>query len=326
MGAKDILSQDEVDALLNGVDSGDVNTEAAATPSGDPQPIDLANHERIVRGRMPTLEMINDRFARQLRIGLFGMLRRSATISVDGVSTSKFSEYIHRLFVPSSLNLVRVRPLQGTGLLVLDPRLLFSLVECFFGGDGSMHTRIEGREFTATEMRVARKVIDQAFTDLKDAWAPVMNLDFEYQGTEVNPQFANIVSPTEVVVVSSFQVDLEGSGGSMHMVFPYSMIEPIRNLLDAGIQSDRSDLDDRWQHTLLTQAKKADVEVSSVLTETSVSVRELLAMQVGDVLPIEMPEQVELQAEGMSLMRGVFGTSNGMNAVKVTEILDPRDE
>lgn len=323
MGANDVLSQDEVDALVNGVDDGSVDTEPDAAP-GEAREIDLANHERIVRGRMPTLEMVNDRFARYLRISLFNLLRRSTSISVDGVSTSKFSEYIHKLFVPTSLNLVRVRPLQGTALLVIDPRLMFGLVECYFGGDGRIHTKVEGREFTGTELRVARMVIDRAFADFKEAWAPVMDLDFEFQGSEVNPQFANIVSPTEVVVIASFQVDLEGTGGTMQIVFPYSMIEPIRGILDAGIQSDRSDVDDRWQKTLASQAKRADIEISSELTEVTLPVRDLLSLRTGDVIPIDMPEQVVLKAEGVPLIRGVFGVSNGMNAIRVTQVLDPQ--
>lgn len=322
MSAQDILSQDEVDALLNGVDSGDVETESDV-PDGEARAIDLANHERIVRGRLPTLEMVNDRFARHLRISLFNMLRRSTTVSVDGISTSKFSEYVHRLLVPTSLNLVKVRPWRGTALFVIDPRLLFALVDTYFGGDGGRHTKIEGREFTDTELRVARMVLDLAFGDLKEAWSPVTTLDFEFQGTEVNPQFANIVSPTEVVVVSSFTVDLEGASGTLDIVFPYSMIEPIRTILDAGIQSDRSDVDDRWQKTLQAQAKKAEIEVGSCLVEKQLTVREVLGLEAGDVIPVEIPDHVLLEADGLALMKGVFGISNGVNAIKISEVLDP---
>jgi flagellar motor switch protein FliM len=320
MAGQDVLSQEEVDALLGLVDD-DAPSEPGAAPD-EARPIDLANHERIVRGRMPTLEMVNDRFARQLRVSLFNLLRRSAVISVDGVRTTKFSEYVHSLFVPTSLNLMRVKPLRGVGLLVIDPRLVFRLVDYFFGGTGTLYSKVEGRDFTATEQRVIRLVLDHIFEDLREAWEPVLELEFVYQNSEVNPQFANIVSPTEVVVVCSFQVDLEGGGGDIHVTLPYSMIEPIRGLLDAGIQSDRSNVDDRWGKALRREIQRAEIEISSTLVETQLSLRDVVALRVGDVIPVDLPETVALRAEGVPLLEGVFGVSDGMNAVKIRAPID----
>jgi flagellar motor switch protein FliM len=238
MATNDILSQDEIDALLHGVEDGDVSTKDDLPP-GEARKYDFTSQERIVRGRMPTLEMINERFARYFRISLFNMLRRSAEIAVVGIRMMKFSEYVHSLYVPTSLNLVRIRPLRGTSLFVIDPKLVFMLVDNFFGGEGRFYTKIEGREFTPTETRIIQMVLNAVFTDLKEAWAPVMKLDFEFQNAEVNPQFANIVSPTEVVVVSTFDVELDGGGGQLHVTMPYSMIEPIREHLDMGLQRDQ---------------------------------------------------------------------------------------
>ncbi len=196
MSVNDLLSQDEIDALLHGVGSGDVDTDAdAGLPGGEAQHYDFTSQDRIVRGRMPTLEMINERFARHFRISLFNMLRRSAEISVGGVQMLKFAEYVHSLFVPTSLNLVKVKPLRGTALFVVDPKLVFLVVDNFFGGDGRFHTKIEGREFTPTEVRVIQMVLQLAFRDLREAWSPVMQVEFDYINSEVNPQFANIVSP-----------------------------------------------------------------------------------------------------------------------------------
>jgi flagellar motor switch protein FliM len=320
MAGQDVLSQEEVDALLGLVDD-DAAAEAAPAP-GEVRPIDLANHERIVRGRMPTLEMVNDRFARQLRVTIFNLLRRSAVISVGGVKTVKFSEYVHSLFVPTSLNLMRVKPLRGVGLLVIDPRLVFRLVDYFFGGTGTLYSKVEGRDFTATEQRVIRIVLDRVFQDLREAWEPVLELEFEYQNSEVNPQFANIVSPTEVVVVCSFQVDLEGGGGDIHVTLPYSMIEPIRGLLDAGIQSDRSNSDDRWGKALRREMQRAELEISSTLLETTLTLREVLGLEVGDVIPVDLPETVQLCAEGVPVLEGAFGVSGGMNAIKIRGPVD----
>lgn len=316
----DLLSQEEIDALLHGVGSGDIETESDDGGSdGEAQNYDFTSQDRIVRGRMPTLEMINERFARYFRISLFNMLRRQGEISVGGVQMLKFGEYIHSLFVPTSLNLVKINPLRGTALFVFDPKLVFSAVDNYFGGDGRFHTKIEGREFTPTEQRVIQRMLDRAFDDLFQAWRPVLPVEFEYLNHEVNPQFANIVSPTEVVVVSTFHIELEGGGGALHVTLPYSMVEPIRDLLDAGVQSDRSDVDERWRIAIKEEMKDAQVELSSQLAETTITFRELLEMQPGDVIPIDMPETILLRSEEIPLFRGRLGSANGNKAVKILD-------
>lgn len=326
MATQDVLSQDEIDALLHGVDDGDIETEAEALPPGQAQNYNFNSQERIVRGRMPTLEMINERFARHFRISLFNLLRRSADISVGGVKMLKFSEYVHSLFLPTSLNMVRVRPLRGTALFVFDPKLVFILVDNFFGGEGRYHTKIEGREFTPTEMRVIQMMMELAFKDLIEAWSPVMKVEFEYQSSEVNPQFANIVSPTEVVVVSSFHIELEGGGGDFHVTMPYSMVEPIREQLDAGVQSDRSDVDERWTASLRSEMKGAMIGLSCGLTETQVSMRDMLKLSAGDIIPIELPDLVTLCAEDIPVFRGTLGIHEGMHAIKIVEPIKQRND
>jgi len=320
----DLLSQDEIDALLHGVSGGDVETETdEEVPEGEARGYDFTSQDRIVRGRMPTLEMINERFARYFRISLFNMLRRAGEISVSGVQMLKFAEYVHSLFVPTSLNLVRVHPLRGTALFVLEPKLVFALVDNFFGGGGRFHTKIEGREFTPTELRVIQMVLDIAFKDLSQAWTPVMNVEFDYQGSEVNPHFANIVSPTEVVVVNTFRVELEGGGGDMHVTMPYSMVEPIRQLLDAGVQSDSSDRDERWTRAIREEMKQARVDLKSMLVEATISLRDLKEMRAGDVIPIDIPELVTLEAVDTPVFRGKFGVYNGSRAVKILQKIVP---
>lgn len=316
----DLLSQEEIDALLHGVGSGDIDTAGdESLNDGEAQNYDFTSQDRIVRGRMPTLEMINERFARYFRISLFNMLRRTAEISIGGVQMLKFAEYVHSLFVPTSLNLVKVNPLRGTGLFVFDPKLVFIVVDNYFGGDGRFPTKIEGREFTPTEQRVIQRILQQAFADLIQAWRPVMPIHFEYLNSEVNPQFANIVSPTEVVVVSTFHIELEGGGGALHVTLPYSMVEPIRDVLDAGVQSDRSDVDDRWRVAIREEMKGAPIEMSSVLAETNISVRDLMNLKAGDVIPIDFPDTVTLRAEDIPVFRGRLGISQGNRAVKITE-------
>jgi len=319
MAVSDLLSQEEIDALLHGVSSGDVETDDAALSDGTARQYDFNSQDRIVRGRMPTLEMINERFARHFRISLFNMLRRTGEISVGGVQMLKFAEYVHSLFVPTSLNLVRIKPLRGTALFILDPKLVFILVDNFFGGDGRYPAKIEGREFTPTEQRVIQMILQQSFRDMKQAWSPVMALDFEYMSSEVNPHFANIVSPTEVVVVTTFHVELEGGGGDFHITMPYSMLEPIREVLDAGVQSDRTDVDERWVNALREEVKEAEVDLSSTLTETEITLRDVLNLKAGDVIPIDIPGAVTLRAENIPVFRGRFGVSQGNSAIKIMD-------
>ena len=320
MASKELLSQEEIDALLEGVDSGDVDTENDLhARDGVARTYDFASKDRIVRGRMPTLEMVNERFARFLRVSLFRLMRRNAEISLGGVHMTKFDEYVHSLSAPTSLNTVKVRPLHGTALFVLDPELVSILVDNFFGGDGRYSAKIEDREFTATELRVIRVILDQAFTDLKKAWTPVMELDFEYVGSEVNPEYTSIVSPSEVVMVINFRLDLDGGGGDLHITLPYFMIEPIRDLLDAGIQSDRPDRDERWIRGLREELKTAEVEAIALLAETRLTLGQVVKLKVGDIIPVDLPKLHLLRAEGIPVARGRFGISDGKNAIQVTE-------
>ena len=316
MSTNDLLSQDEIDALLHGVDSGDVETEDDDQYDGEAHSYDFASQDRIVRGRLPTLEMINERFARHYRTSLFNMLRRTADLSVSGVQMVKFSEFIHSLFVPTSLNLVKVPPLKGKGLFVLDPNLVFSVVDNFFGGSGRFHTKIEGRDFTPTELRVVRILLNLAFGDLHEAWRPVLDLQFEYVGSEVNPQFANIVSPSEVVVVTTFHIDLESGGGDMHICLPYSMLEPIRDLLDAGVQSDRGERDERWEQSMKEEIMGARVELSSILAETQISMKDLAELKKGDIIPLDIQETVDVLSSDIPIFRGKLGVFDGNYAIK----------
>lgn len=319
----DILSQDEVDALLGGVDDGDIDTSSEKDlADGEARSFDFNNQERIVRGRLPTLEMINERFARYFRVSFFNMLRKTPEISVNGIQMVKFSEYVLTLHVPTSLSLIKMEPLRGTGLVMLDSKLVFILVDNFFGGDGSIHAKIEGREFTSTELRVIEKVVNICFDDLVHAWQPVMDVNFGYLSHEVNPQMANIVSPTEVLVVSNFHIELEGGGGDIHVIYPYSMIEPIRPILDAGVQSDRGNVDERWAILLKEQLMNAKVDIQAVFAEKELKVADLINFEAGDIIPLDMPDQVLVLTEDMPIIRGEYGEYQGNAAVKVGEIVE----
>ncbi|UII70010.1 flagellar motor switch protein FliM [Pseudomonas sp. HN11] len=322
MAVQDLLSQDEIDALLHGVDDGLVQTEMSAEP-GSVKSYDLTSQDRIVRGRMPTLEMINERFARYTRISMFNMLRRSADVAVGGVQVMKFGEYVHSLYVPTSLNLVKIKPLRGTALFILDAKLVFKLVDNFFGGDGR-HAKIEGREFTPTELRVVRMVLEQAFIDLKEAWQAIMEVNFEYINSEVNPAMANIVGPSEAIVVSTFHIELDGGGGDLHVTMPYSMIEPVREMLDAGFQSDLDDQDERWVKALREDLLDVDVPLSATVARRQLRLRDILHMQPGDIIPVELPEEMIMRANGVPSFKVKLGSHKGNLALQVVEPINRR--
>lgn len=318
MSVKDLLSQEEIDALLHGVDDGDVDTaeEPEEYASGDVRPYDLASHERIVRDRMPTLEMINERFARSTRTSLFNLLRKTIDVTVGSVQVMKYGDYIHTLYVPTSMNLVKVPPLRGTALFIMDAKLVFKLVDNFFGGDGR-HAKIEGRDFTPTETRLVYKTLDLFFADLAEAWSPVMALSFDRVGHEMNPAMANAVNPSEVVVVSAFQVDLEGGTGEFHITMPYSMLEPIRDQLISGFQRSENEKDDRWVKALRRDITLAPLNISLRVAERQLTLRQVLALQSGDIIPIEIPENLTLKANAVPIFNCKMGTSRGNLAAKI---------
>ncbi len=316
----DLLSQDEIDALLHGVD--EVEEEEVVedfSPQEGTSDYDFSSQDRIVRGRMPTLEMVNERFARHMRISLFNMMRRTAEVSINGIQMIKFGEYVHTLFVPTSLNMVRFRPLKGTALITMEARLVFILVDNFFGGDGRYHAKIEGREFTPTERRIIQMLLKLIFEDYKEAWSPVMDVSFEYLDSEVNPSMANIVSPTEVVVISSFHIELDGGGGDFHVALPYSMLEPIRELLDAGVQSDKEDTDMRWSKALRDEIMDVPVALNTKFIETEIPLSQVMELKAGDIIPIEMPDHITVLIEDLPTFRAKLGRSRDNIAIQIDQ-------
>ena len=323
--AESFLSQEEVDVLLRGV-SGDVEDEAESVQSTEIRPYNLATQERIVRGRMPTLEIINERFARLFRIGLFNFLRRTAEVSVGPVKVAKYSEFIRNLVVPTNLNLVHCKPLRGTALMVIDPNLVFLMIDNLFGGDGRFHTRVEGRDFTQTEQRIIQRVLEIWFDSYQKSWEPVHPVEFEYVRSEMNTQFANIATPNEVVVSTTFTVELGSQSGEMHICMPYSMIEPIRDLLTSSLQGETLETDHRWIKLLKQQIQTAEVELVVDLGTLRMSVGDMVKIRAGDVLPLDMPEQLEGRVAGVPVMQCTYGQLNGQYAVKVLELLSPAQQ
>jgi flagellar motor switch protein FliM len=316
----DLLSQDEINALLQGVDDGDIETEIDDfEDKGSAKQYDFSSQERIVRRRIPTLEMINERFSKSLRTSLFKFLHRSPEVFMSGIQIRKFSQYLDGLHVPANLNIIRFSPLRGRAIIEIEPSLIFTVVDNFFGGGGQFYSNAgEAREFTLTEMRIVQILLDMMFKNLKEAWKPVMELNFEFMSSEINPSFASIVGQEDIVVISKVNIALESGGGDINIVMPYAMIEPIRALLDT-IGDDLDESDAKWKHSLRNEVLGAKMKVSALLSEKKVSIGDVLYFKKGDVIPIEVPKTVTLKAEGVPIFSGKACVSEGFYAVQIID-------
>ena len=323
--ADDILSQEEVDALLRGV-TGEPEEAKGEESAAGIRAYDIGRQERIVRGRMPTLELINERFARLFRIGLFNFMRRNAEISVGPVKVQKYSEFVRNLVVPTNLNLVHMNPLRGTALFIFDPNLVFLVVDSLFGGDGRFHSRVEGRDFTPTEMRIIQNMLQVVFEEYKKSWDPIYPIEFEYIRSEMNTQFANIATPTEVVVTTTFNIELGAGGGDFHVCMPYAMIEPIRDLLYSSMQADRNEVDQRWINLMRSQVQNAEVDLVATLGNAPINLGQIINLKVGDVISLDIPEAIVAEVDGVPILECKYGILNGQYALKVNKILAGADE
>ncbi len=266
---------------------------------------------------MPTLELINERFVRNLRIGLFNYMHRHTEISVGPIRVQKYSEFVRNLVVPTNLNLVSAKPLRGTCLFVFDPNLVFLVIDNMFGGDGRFHTRVEGRDFTATEQRIIQGMLNVAFAEYEKAWKPIHPITFEYMRSEMNTQFANIATPSEVVIAVTFTIEFSGAASEMHICLPYSMIEPIRDALNSSLTNEQVATDQRWTSMLRRQLKSAEVELVAPLGQTSIALSSIMDFKVGDIIPLELDEKLGVTIDGFPVLTAGYGVKNGQYALKI---------
>ena len=317
-----ILSQDEVDALLQGITGESQKLEAEDAPTGGIRDYDLSSQERIVRGRMPTLETVNERFARNIRVGLFNLMRKSPEVSVGGTKVQKYSAFLREIVVPTNFNIVQVRPLRGSGLIVCDPNLVFSVIDALFGGAGKFHTRIEGRDFSATELRIIMRLVEVISAEYKKAWQGIYPLELEYQRSEMQPQFANIATPSEIVVATSFTMEIGDTSGTVHICVPYATLEPIRDVLYSTIQGDSVESDHRWVKLMSQQIQAAEVELVAELAHAPATVEQLLALKPGDFIELDLSKVIDAKVDGVPVFQCSYGTSNGKYALKVEHVIN----
>ena len=324
----DILSQEEVDSLLSGLSSGAVEAEndvGPLSPDGV-HSYDFTSQDQVVRGRMPTFEVLNDRFAREIRTSLSALLHTNVDITAESHDILKFSEFGRSLPVPTSLHVFRLEPLRGHALFVMESQLVFNLIDQFFGGKGNSTARIEGREFTIIEQAMIYKVVEACLKDLETAWMPVEQVHPAIVRSEVNPQFAAIVMPTDLVIVSRFEVELEQSAGTIIVCIPYAMIEPIRGKLSAGFQAETEDVDYTWQKRLKEIIIDSEVEMAVSLGTTEITGERLVGLKEGDIIELgqDASETLMGMVGGVNKLKGFAGTQRGFQAFRIEKKLYTR--
>ncbi|MFP1721802.1 flagellar motor switch protein FliM [Lonsdalea quercina] len=320
-----ILSQAEIDALLNGdSDDGDSKAKSAAGPESDIRPYDPNTQRRVVRERLQSLEIINERFARQFRMGLFNLLRRSPDITAGPIKIQPYHDFARNLPVPTNLNLVHLKPLRGTALFVFSPSLVFIAVDNLFGGDGRFPTKVEGREFTHTEQRVVKRMLRLALEAYGDAWNAIYKLDVEYVRSEMQVKFTNITtSPNDIVVTTPFHVEIGNLTGEFNICIPFAMIEPLRELLVNPPMENSRQEDQSWRDTLAKQVQHSELELVANFTDVSLRLSKVLKLQPGDVLPIEKPDSIIAHVDGVPVLTGQYGTYKGQYALRVEQLVNP---
>lgn len=318
MAINDLLTQDEIDALLNGVSAGEFDAKYDDIDAGGSvMPYDFTNQGRIARGRLPALQMVNERFAGLFAESLAQLLNCDVELSVVDVQMLKYTDYIPSLFLLASMNRIRMSPLAGSALCIFDPKLIFIVVDQYFGGAGKNYTKLENRNFAPTEKRMIEILLEKLMPDLSKAWQPVLKIEVEYVNSDVNTNLLDAVNLSELVVVSSFHVQMEGGGADLHLTLPYAMLEPMGDRLDMGLGWELMGINEEFSLALQHELKDAKVEMISSISAISLSLKELNELKVGDIIPMEMPDQVLLKVGKAPLFKGQYCSSSGKNAVKI---------
>lgn len=319
--SESFLSQEEVDALLEGVTGESQKLVKEVAEAGEVRPYNPSSQERIVRGRMPTMEIVNERFARNFRVGLFNFIRRSPEVSVGPVTVHRYSAFLRELAVPTNFNIVAIRPLRGNGLVVCEPALVFGVIDTLYGGIGKFPTRIEGRDFSATEQRVIKRLVDVITHEYNRAWEGIYPLALEYQRSELQPQFANIATPSEIVVSTSFQLEIGEITGAVHLCMPYATLEPIRDVLYSSTQGDSIEVDRRWVTVLTREIQAAEVTLVAQLARADATIEQLLAMKVGDFIELDRKSRIKATVDGVPVFECQYGTHNSRYAIRIDKSL-----
>jgi flagellar motor switch protein FliM len=319
-----ILSQEEVESLLGGIDEGKVKTETAAVKKVDDSEIyDFSRQRAPLYLSVPALGIINERFITLLRESLSRATGTTVHISITSTDSKKFEEFNRGLSLPTNLNIFQMKPLKGSALMVLETPLVFTFVDTLFGGTGVSEVRVEGRNFTSIETKMIGKIANIILADLEKAWADVHKIQISLVRSEMDPQFATIVRPDDMVIVVEFSVEIDNESGSLTICLPYFIIEPIKDKLKHRFQDESSEVDQALRKTLVEKIREMNVNLNCTLGNAKISGKELLAMKVDDVIPLDqrIGDSVEVKVEGVSKFKGYPGCCNNKQAIRIRERL-----
>jgi flagellar motor switch protein FliM len=316
-----VLSQDEVDSLLEGISEGAVQTEAdVADSDGEIKTYDFSMPAGPVHLRLPAMGIINERFVGFLRTRLPMVSRSVIDVNLSSTESVKFGEFCLSIPLPSSLNIFKMEPLRGYSLLVVEGPLVFSFVESFFGGRGVSHAKLEGRGFTNIETKIVQKMVKIVLEDLQQAWADVQEVNAIFTRSEMDPQFAGIVTPDDVVIVNKYMIDLESGSGAMTICTPYTSIEPIKSKLQTRFRSESMETDKTWRVYLEKKILEIVLELSCTMGRATINSKELLEIKVDDIIPLDqkLGTAIDVNVEGLTKFRGYPGSCNNKKAVKIS--------
>ena len=326
--ANEFLSQEEVDALLFNMDGPVVDEPEdkgtlALENSSTPQKYNLGTQERIIRGKMPTLEIIHKRFIRLIRGGVFNFVRKSPEVTDLGIKVTKYGDFIRNTIVPTNLNICTLKPLRGNCLFIIEPQLIFALINSLYGGDVNYATRVEGRDFSTLEQRIIDRFLETVFAEFKKSWEAVYPINPEYIRSEMHTQFANIANPTDAVVIMGIRVEIgeKSIGGTIQICIPYASLESIRDILYSTMQGDQAEPDKRWMNTMTDSIQNTNVTIKTNLARTTLSIGDIARLRIGDVIPLEIPEIVTATINNVPAFSAKFGISNEKNALKVEQMM-----
>jgi flagellar motor switch protein FliM len=318
-----ILSQEEVDALLQGVQSGEIETEPKKTEIEGVRAYDFLKEGQIIPARLHGLEIITDKFTKNFRNSISSSIMKFVDINTRGIDIMRFGEFMNTIPLPSSINIVKIEPLKGYILIIIDASMIFAFIEYFFGGNGGGRVKIEGRQFTPIEQKIIKKLVSIALTDFVNAWNTITPINAEHVGSEMNPRFVTIASPTEYVVKIEIITEMEGSKGKIFLCIPYSVIEPIKDKLSANIHSATVSVDEECLKQIQSIIMDSSVEVVVEIGDLELTISDLLALEAGNIVMLNrsIADELIVKVEGVPKFKCLPGLRKGYQAIKITETI-----
>ncbi len=326
-----ILSQDEVDALLKGISGGEIEEpeEEPEEEGKEYKPYDFTRQERIAPLKMPALDVINDSFLRAIRSSLSGLLRQVLDITAAPMELERFGAFVRTLPVPSSLQIFKMDPFRGQAMCIIEPKLVFTFVENFLGGSGRRSARIEGRDFTSIEQRLIQRVVNLLLADLEKAWNNLQPITVQFVRSEINPQFAKICEPEDVVIINRYDIDMDQASGSITTCIPFNNLESVKQKLMTSVQREQSEEDIRLRKTIKENIENLPLEIRVELGKTTLSVGNILQLNEGDIIQLDkrQDEKLPIYFSNRKKFLGTPGIHRGNKAIKLhRKVIDPNKE